>query len=107
MLSLTAIQATTVSSDFNEYSYLVASLALASLLGLIVKKRISINFMILYGLLAIAFLATIIIFANINEAALTSVFTLLGTIAGYLAGVRTPPKHIEDGSGGSTTSTKE
>lgn len=57
--------------------------------------------MILYGLVSIAVLAAILVFTKMDETTRTAVFTLFGTIAGYLAGIRTPVGP-NDGSGAVT-----
>ncbi len=52
------------------------------------KNTFNITFARLYGLLVLAILATGLAFADIKGETLTAAFTLLGTIAGYLAGAR-------------------
>jgi len=92
---------TVMASSVNDiHFYVVAAFAILVLTSLLFLRQVTINFMVLYGLLGVAFVATLVVFAEIGETAVTSLFTLLGAIAGYLAGVRTPPKGIDDGSGG-------
>ena len=43
----------------------------------------------MYGLILVAALGVALAFSNITSTALTAGFTLLGTIAGYLAGAKT------------------
>jgi hypothetical protein len=100
MLSFIVAQTATTSSVNNLHFYVVAAFAILTLASLLFLRRVTINFMVLYGLLGVAFVATLVVFAEIGETAVTSLFTLLGAIAGYLAGVRTPSKGIDDGSGG-------
>jgi hypothetical protein len=44
------------------------------------------NFVKLYGLLFVGTVATAVIFAGVNSEVRTGAYTILGTIAGYLAG---------------------
>jgi len=99
MLSSVLVQADTSSFTLSTYSYLATiGFGILALGSLAFKRNIDINFMILYGLMIIAVLASVLVFADIPETARTAVFTLFGTIAGYLAGIRTPDK-ADDGSG--------
>lgn len=58
------------------------------------------NFVKLFGLLFIGTLATAITFAGIDSETRTGAYTILGTIAGYLAGSRVGP--APGGGGGGT-----
>lgn len=51
----------------------------------------NITFARLFGLLAVAILGTGLALSKIEAAALTPAFTLLGTVAGYLAGAKPTP----------------
>ncbi len=57
----------------------------------IIRNRLSTNFVKLFGLLFVATLATAIVFADIEDDTRTGAYTILGTIAGYLAGSRAVP----------------
>ena len=52
------------------------------------RRSLSANFSKMYGLVLIAILAVSLAFADIGDAAKTAAFTLLGTVAGYLAGAK-------------------
>jgi len=52
------------------------------------RRTLNVTFSRLYGLIAVAVLAVALAFAGVNEQSLTAAFTLLGTIAGYLAGAK-------------------
>lgn len=69
-----------------------ALLTLAYLQGMRLRRggQINTNFVVIYGLVTISTLGGTIAFAAVDESARTAVFTLLGTVAGYLAG-RTVP----------------
>jgi hypothetical protein len=51
-------------------------------------ESFSVTFARLYGLIMLATLASVLVFADVDSSAKTGAFTLLGTIAGYLAGAR-------------------
>jgi hypothetical protein len=53
----------------------------------------------MYGLILIATLAAVLVFADVDDESKTGAFTLLGTIAGYLAGARSQPA-TQDGQSG-------
>ncbi len=74
---------------------LVAVLVFAGLvvLGLVLirlfsSKKITVTFARLYGLLAIAALAVVLATTNALTESKSAAFTLLGTVAGYLAGAK-------------------
>ena len=78
------------------------ALALGATAGVqIVKGKVfSANFVKLFGLVFIGTLATGIVFADIDTDTRTGAYTILGTIAGYLAGSRVAPTGGGDGTGG-------
>lgn len=84
----------------------VAMLAIVVLQAIRMSKGglFSTNFIKAYGLILIATLGSALIFADADANAKTGAFTLLGTIAGYLAGAG---KKSADGgsSGGGETET--
>lgn len=75
------------------------------------RGSFNITFARLYGLLAVAILAVGLAFAELGGESKTAAFTLLGTIAGYLAGAKPtetsvglPPAAADQGAdGGSRT----
>lgn len=74
---------------------LVAVLVFAGLVvfGLVLirvfsSKKITVTFARLYGLLAVAALAVVLATTNALAESKTAAFTLLGTVAGYLAGAK-------------------
>ncbi|MCP3997396.1 MAG: hypothetical protein GY722_20415 [bacterium] len=66
------------------------------------RKGVNVTFARLYGLIVIAVIASALAFAEVTDEARTAAFTLLGTIAGYLAGARAAsgeaPAAVEGGS---------
>jgi hypothetical protein len=50
------------------------------------QRGLTENFVKLYGLLFVGTVATAVIFAGVNSEVRTGAYTILGTIAGYLAG---------------------
>jgi len=74
---------------------LVALLSLGALALLIFafvylkEKKVSATFARIFGLVVVAILGVGLGFSNLTDAARTAGFTLLGTIAGYLAGAKT------------------
>ena len=50
------------------------------------KFPFSITFARLYGLIVVAVAGALLAFSNVNSSLATAAFTLLGTVAGYLAG---------------------
>lgn len=77
-----------------------ALVAVAVLQGMRIlqKGAFSANFTRLYGLVMIATFASVLVFADVDEQSETGAFTLLGTIAGYLAGAK--PTSTGSGAGG-------
>ncbi|SDS20932.1 hypothetical protein SAMN04488570_1372 [Nocardioides scoriae] len=75
-------------------------LMLTVLQGMRILKggKFSSNFAKLFGLITLAVLATIIAVQGIPEEARTPLFTLFGTIAGYLAGSKTSAATVPDGA---------
>ncbi len=63
------------------------------------KRGLTGNFVKLFGLLFIGTLATAITFAGIDSETRTGAYTILGTIAGYLAGSRVGPNPGGGGGG--------
>jgi hypothetical protein len=64
------------------------SLAIAAAVQVLKGNTFSPNFVKLFGLLFVASLATAITFAALDSETRTGAYTILGTIAGYLAGSR-------------------
>jgi hypothetical protein len=85
--------ASTVANGVN--SDLVGVLALGALALIIftvvyiIEKQISATFARIFALIVVAVLGVGLGFASISDASRTAGFTLLGTIAGYLAGTKT------------------
>jgi hypothetical protein len=77
----------------------------AIVLGLVVvrvftSKKITVTFARLYGFLSIAVLGVALAVSNAAGESKTAAFTLLGTVAGYLAGAKpttVPPEETADG----------
>lgn len=93
-----------VSSD--NQTLMIATLAFgflalmgAAAVRMIDKKEFGVYFVKLFGLLFIGTLAVAIVFADLEEGTRTGAYTILGTIAGYLAGSKVPPKGGDGGSG--------
>jgi hypothetical protein len=75
---------------------------------LIKGGKFSATFARVYGLILIATLAAALVFANVDGASKTGAFTLLGTIAGYLAGARpTTTTTTGQGDGAGTVVTEQ
>lgn len=87
----------------------LALLALVQLIRIVAdrKAKIGAGFLRLYGFLTIATLGMVLVFVNTDEATKAPAYTLLGTIAGYLAGTRPADNYgsgttaDEKGDGGS------
>jgi hypothetical protein len=85
---------------------LVALLALGALalviyaVVFITQKTVSATFARIFGLIVIAVLGVGLGFASISDTARTAGFTLLGTVAGYLAGASTKTAPSGGGGGG-------
>jgi hypothetical protein len=62
------------------------ALATTACVQIVKGKGLSSNFVRLFGLLFVATLAAAITFAGIDSETRTGAYTILGTIAGYLAG---------------------
>lgn len=95
-------EAVTNATDMDE---LVAVLIFSGLLvfGLVAirvftKKKITVTFARLYGLMGVAALGVVLATTNALTESKTAAFTLLGTVAGYLAGAK--PTTVPGGSGG-------
>lgn len=91
-----------VSSDNQTLMIATLAFGLLSLVGaagvrIFGKKEFGVYFVKLFGLLFIGTLAVAIVFADLEEGTRTGAYTILGTIAGYLAGSKVPPKG--DGEG--------
>ncbi len=68
----------------------LGALALVIFTAVYIKeKKVSATFARVFALIVVAILAVTLGFANISGTTQTAGFTLLGTIAGYLAGTRT------------------
>ena len=82
----------------------VAMLAIVALQAIRMVKGglFSANFIKAYGLILIATLGSALIFADADADAKTGAFTLLGTIAGYLAGAGKKAPDGGQSSGGET-----
>jgi hypothetical protein len=61
------------------------------------KGRASATFSRIFALIVVAILAVGLGFAGLNDATTTAGYTLLGTIAGYLAGTRTQTAPVNGG----------
>lgn len=88
---------------------MIAVLAFGALALLIVGavqarrgRAMTSNFVKLYGLLFIATLATAVVFPDLSDDARTGVYTVFGTIAGYLAGARPVATPTESGAAASS-----
>jgi len=68
----------------------LGALTIIQLVRVFKGGRFSTNFIVLFGLVLLLILATMLVLIKIDESARTAVFTLFGTIAGYLAGRATP-----------------
>jgi peptidoglycan/LPS O-acetylase OafA/YrhL len=68
-----------------------AIIVLAALVS-IRREGSTVTFMRMAGLLSIATIAGALVLLDVSGEALTAAFTVLGTIAGYLAGAKTPAK---------------
>jgi hypothetical protein len=75
----------------------VLALAVSAVVQVLKGKTFSANFVKLFGLVFIATLAAAIIFADVENEARTGAYTVLGTIAGYLAGSRAQSTDPKDG----------
>lgn len=82
----------TTSSSLTYWPILVfGAFAMLGIVGLQAYRmtkggKFSANFVKAYGLILIATLGTVLIFADVTSEAKTGAYTLLGTIAGYIAG---------------------
>jgi hypothetical protein len=89
LAAATTATATGINSD------LVGVLALGALALLIFAvvylqdKKLSATFARIFALIVVAVLGVGLGFASISDASRTAAFTLLGTVAGYLAGAKT------------------
>ena len=79
-----------------------------------VKRTLSPTYARVYGLVSIAILAVTTVFLTTDAAILTGVFTLFGTIAGYLAGAKAeavggpkPPEEDEEGEAQGKLATRQ
>jgi hypothetical protein len=61
------------------------------------KKSVTVYFVKLFGLVFIATLAAAIVFGGLDEETRTGAYTILGAIAGYLAGSKVEPGDGGDG----------
>ncbi|MGH3622273.1 MAG: hypothetical protein ACRDQ5_10850, partial [Sciscionella sp.] len=52
------------------------------------QRDIKINFMVLFGLLFVTTFGVAVAFADLQQDTRTTVYTLLGAVAGYLAGIK-------------------
>lgn len=82
----------------------LGALALLIFAGVYFKKgEVSATFSRIFGLIIVAVLGVGLGFAGLGDSAMTAGFTLLGTVAGYLAGAKTQAvtKAKGGGTGGS------
>lgn len=81
--------------------------------GRSVKRTLSPTFARVYGLISIAILSVAVVLLTDDSAVLTGVFTLFGTVAGYLAGSkveaisRTDTETPSDGATGPSVTSME
>lgn len=64
----------------------LALLAGTQLVRILKSGMFSTNFAKLYGLLFVAIMGTVLVFVNVDDESKAPAYTLLGTVAGYLAG---------------------
>lgn len=101
--SLETLAAATSSAN-NVNADLVAVLALGAAALIIftavyvIRRQVSATFSRIYALIAVATLGVGLGFASISDTARTAGFTLLGTIAGYLAGATTKTASTSHGA---------
>lgn len=89
MSTLGGFVATVSDTDFIGVISLGALALIVFTVVYIVEKRVSATFARVYALIVIAAFAVALGFAGVSSATQTAGFTLLGTIAGYLAGTKT------------------
>lgn len=77
----------------------VAVILIAAAVSLIKDKASSTTFMRMAGLLSIASIAGALVVLEVEGESLTAAFTVLGTIAGYLAGAKTQTTTVDPPAG--------
>jgi hypothetical protein len=89
-----------VNSDSTELLIAILAFGVVALLATAYvhkQKELNVYFVKLFGLLFIGTLAAAIVFADLADETRTGAYTILGTIAGYLAGSKVPTDSDGDG----------
>lgn len=96
-------QAAKTATDTNDerlYAILAFGVVVLAIFSSIyfVRRNINVTFARLFGLAVVAVLGVALAFTDLTDAARTAAFTLLGAIAGYLAGAKAST-HVTEGDG--------
>lgn len=93
-----AAKAATDTNDEHLYAILAFGVVVLAIFSSIyfVRRNINVTFARLFGLAVVAVLGVALAFADLTDGARTAAFTLLGAIAGYLAGAKAST-HVTEG----------